>query len=148
MSKVFKIINRFSEDIDFVIYSHEKDSRAIYRNFRIKLFDSINESGIVKVSDKDIIIGNESRFFSFYVDYPKIFDEKTLRQQVKIEISAKKARLNSEERQITSWIDEYLENDIYCNIDCLSPLETAANKFSSFLWRSNCRDRLSNEKKV
>ena len=101
----------------------------------------------MNVSSEEMIIGNESRFFSFYVDYPKLFDDKSLRQQVKIEISAKTIRLLPEERTIASWIDEYLDNGNSLNINCLSPLETAANKFSAFLWRADCKDRTCDDKK-
>lgn len=68
-------------------------------------------------------------------------------QQLKIEISAKAIRLSPEKRAIASWIDEYLDNGKRLNINCLSPLETAANKFSAFLWRANCKDRTSEDKK-
>lgn len=147
LSKGYGIINRFSEDIDFMVLSKPEDSRSVYRNFRKELFKKIEESGDLKVSERDMIIGNESRFFSFYVDYPKLFDEKSLRQQVKIEISAKEIRLSPKEQSVNSWIDEYLGNDIGLKINCLSPLETAANKFSAFLWRADCKDRTSADKK-
>ena len=147
LSKGFQIINRFSEDIDFMVLSKEEESRSVYRNFRKSLLKKIDDTGILNVSSEEMIIGNESRFFSFYVDYPKLFDDKSLRQQVKIEISAKTIRLLPEERTIASWIDEYLDNGNSLNINCLSPLETAANKFSAFLWRANCKDRTSDNKK-
>ncbi len=147
LSKGFQIINRFSEDIDFMVLSKEEESRSVYRNFRKSLLKKIDDTGILNVSSEEMIIGNESRFFSFYVDYPKLFDDKSLRQQVKIEISAKTIRLLPEERTIASWIDEYLDNGNSLNINCLSPLETAANKFSAFLWRADCKDRTSDDKK-
>lgn len=147
LSKGFKIISRFSEDIDFMVLAKDEDSRSVYRTFKKKLFDKIDATGILKVSKDEMIIGNESRFFSFYVDYPKLFDEKSLRQQVKIEISAKGIRLPPEKKAINSWINEYLGNESNLQIDCLSPLETAANKFSAFLWRADCKDRTSTEKK-
>lgn len=147
LSKGFQIIKRFSEDIDFMVLSKEEDSRSVYRTFRKALFKKIDDTEILKVSSEDMIVGNESRFFSFYVDYPKLFDDKSLRQQVRIEISAKPVRLTPEERTIASWIDEYLENGNNLNINCLSPLETAANKFSAFLWRADCKDRNSDDKK-
>ena len=100
------------------------------------------------MSPNEQIIGNESRFVSFYVDYPKAFDDKSLRQQVKIEISAKTIRLKPENQKIDSWVDEYLDKDSGLKINCLSPLETAANKFSAFLWRADCKDRTANEKKL
>lgn len=147
LSKGFQIINRFSEDIDFMVLSKEEESRSVYRNFRKSLLKKIDDTGILNVSSEEMIIGNESRFFSFYVDYPKLFDDKSLRQQVKIEILAKTIRLLPEERTIASWIDEYLDNGNSLNINCLSPLETAANKFSAFLWRADCKDRTSDDKK-
>lgn len=148
LSKGFGIINRFSEDIDFMVLSHEENSRSVYRTFRKELFERINATDILKVSPNEQIIGNESRFVSFYVDYPKAFDDKSLRQQVKIEISAKAIRLKPENQKIDSWVDEYLDKDSGLKINCLSPLETAANKFSAFLWRADCKDRTANEKKL
>ena len=148
LSKGFGIINRFSEDIDFMVLSHEENSRSVYRNFRKELFERINATDILKVSPNEQIIGNESRFVSFYVDYPKAFDDTSLRQQVKIEISAKTIRLKPENQKIDSWVDEYLDKDSGLKINCLSPLETAANKFSAFLWRADCKDRTANEKKL
>lgn len=147
LSKGYGIINRFSEDIDFMVLANPEDSRSVYRSFRKELFKRIDETGILKVSEQDMIIGNESRFFSFYVDYPKLFDEKSLRQQVKIEISAKTIRLSPNGQIINSWIDEYLDKDTGVKINCLSPLETAANKFSAFLWRADCKDRSALDKK-
>ena len=147
LSKGFKIINRFSEDIDFMVLARNEDSRSVYRDFRKELFGKIDQSGVLKVSSDGMIIGNESRFFSFYVDYPKLFDDKSLRQQVKIEISAKAIRLPPKERTIASWVDGYLSNENTVKINCLSPLETAANKFSAFLWRADCKDRSSEDKK-
>lgn len=38
-------------------------------------------------------------------------------------------------------------SDVNLQINCLSPLETAANKFSAFLWRADCKDRSSEDKK-
>lgn len=148
LSKGFGIINRFSEDIDFMVLSNDENSRSVYRTFRKNLFEKIDATGILKVSEDEKIIGNESRFVSFYVDYPKAFDDKSLRQQVKIEISAKPIRLKPKNQKINSWTDEYLGKDSELRINCLSPLETAANKFSAFLWRADCKDRTSNEKKL
>ncbi len=148
LSKGFGIINRFSEDIDFMVLSSDENSRSVYRTFRKNLFEKIDATGILKVSEDEKIIGNESRFVSFYVDYPKAFDDKSLRQQVKIEISAKPIRLKPKNQKINSWIDEYIGKDSELRINCLSPLETAANKFSAFLWRADCKDRTSNEKKL
>ncbi|MBR5964585.1 MAG: nucleotidyl transferase AbiEii/AbiGii toxin family protein [Treponema sp.] len=147
LSKGFKIINRFSEDIDFMVLAKNEDSRSVYRNFRKELFGKIDQSDVLKVSADEMTIGNESRFFSFYVDYPKLFDDKSLRQQVKIEISAKAIRLPPKERTIASWVDEYLSNGNTVKINSLSPWETAANKFSAFLWRADCKDRTSEDRK-
>ena len=146
LSKGYGLINRFSEDIDFMVSSQD-DERNIYRNFRKKLWERIDSTGILKVDSENKTIRNESRFFSFYVDYPKLFKEDYLRQQVKIEISAKTTRLNPELRKINSWIDKFLKEEDFLEINCLTPFETAANKFSAFLWRADCKDRTSDDKK-
>lgn len=146
LSKGYGLINRFSEDIDFMVSSLD-DERNIYRNFRKKLWERIDSTGILKVDSENKTIRNESRFFSFYVDYPKLFKEDYLRQQVKIEISAKTTRLKPELRKINSWIDNFLREEDFLEINCLIPFETAANKFSAFLWRADCKDRTSDDKK-
>ena len=48
---------------------------------------------------------------------------------------------------MTVWIDNFLREEDFLEINCLTPFETAANKFSAFLWRADCKDRTSDDKK-
>ena len=60
LSKGFGIINRFSEDIDFMVLSNDENSRSVYRTFRKSLFEKIDATGILKVSeDEKIMIKTE-----------------------------------------------------------------------------------------
>ena len=146
LSKCYGIINRFSEDIDFMI-SSTNETRSTYKTFKKHLFEAINSTNILKVSDEDQLIRNESKFMSFFVDYPKTFNDNSLRQQVKIEISAKNTKLIPEVKKTNSWINLYLNDINDCEIFCVNPLETAANKFNAFLWRADVKDRTSELKK-
>lgn len=149
LSKGFGIINRFSEDIDFMIQATDEVNKKFYRNIRKDIFSAINKNDFFYISEEpeDLIIRDESKFFSFYVNYPILFEKQYSRPQVKIEISAKPIKLDPEKRSIVFWVNEYLHKDEKVNINCISPLETAANKFSAFLWRVDCKNRNSDDKK-
>lgn len=68
LSKGYGLINRFSEDIDFMVSSQD-DERNEYRNFRKKLWERIDSTGILKVDSENKKIRNESRFFRDKLSY-------------------------------------------------------------------------------
>lgn len=143
LSKGFKLINRFSEDIDFTVQVPENWKRADLHNLKEGVIKSINESEILSVEKDSVTASDGNKFFSFYVNYPKVFDNGSLRTQVKVEVIVKPIKKSPERKVISSWIDEYIKEKSPAEIDCVSALEIAANKFSALLWRIDCKDRSS-----
>lgn len=68
MSKGYGLINRFSEEIDFMVSSLD-DERNVYRNFRKKLWERIDSTGILKVDSENKTIRNGRRFFRDKLSY-------------------------------------------------------------------------------
>ncbi|WP_297644784.1 nucleotidyl transferase AbiEii/AbiGii toxin family protein [uncultured Treponema sp.] len=143
LSKGFKLIKRFSEDIDFTVQVPENWKRADLHNLREKIIDSINREEILSVEKNSVTARDGNKFFSFYVNYPKIFDNDSLRPQVKVEVCVKPIKKLPVRKIIFSWINEYIGENSPAEIDCVCALEIAANKFSALLWRIDCKDRSS-----
>ena len=142
LSKAYSYTKRFSEDIDFDIVGLSDASRKERGNFRDKLIDLIDSIDNLKVEEDSVFSRDENRFANFYVEYPKNFKPaSTLRNNLKIELSFKDIYLTTERKQIKSYIGEYIKDAPVADIDCLSVVETAANKFNALLWRVDIKDR-------
>lgn len=143
LSKGYKLIKRFSEDIDFKIKTSSDDiKRALRRKFRENIIEQINSSKTLEVIRDSIDSKNESHFFSFSITYPQIFSlHASLRPTLKLEMTFQDVQLPTNGCNISSLISEYLHNEAETSIDCVSLLETAADKLSALLWRMEIKDR-------
>ena len=142
LSKAYSYTKRFSEDIDFDVVGLAGASRKERGNFRDKLIKAIDDIEDLKVENESIFSRDENRFVNFYVEYPKTFKpDSALRNNLKIELSFKDIYLPTERKQIKSFIGEYIKDVPVADIDCISPIETAANKFNALLWRVDIKDR-------
>lgn len=142
LSKAYQYTKRFSEDIDFDVVGLASASRKERSNFRDKLIDLIDNIEDLKVEEGSIFSRDENRFANFYVEYPKTFKpDSALRTNLQIELSFKDIDLPTERKQIKSFIGEYIKDVPVADIDCISPIETAANKFNALLWRVDIKDR-------
>lgn len=142
LSKAYKLIKRFSEDIDFRIITDlhfTKSQRKQFRQFMIDKFKAIED---VELLENTLQKGNESKFFSFYIKYPKSFDAKdSLRENLKIEFSFENALLPVKKFNIQSFIDEFTKNNEQVELNCISPIEIGANKLSALIWRIDVRNK-------
>lgn len=98
LSKGFRLINRFSEDIDFTVQVPEQWKRADLHNLRERIIESINRKEILSVEKDSVTARDGNKFFSFYVNYPKVFDNDSLRTQVKVEICIKPIKKSPERK--------------------------------------------------
>ena len=140
LSKAYDYTKRFSEDIDFCILGLDNTSRNTRSKYKNDLIDVINSTDYLKVDNNTIKSRDENRFSSFYIEYPKLFDvDNSLRNNLKIELSFKNIYLQAEKKEIKPFITD---NDMSkISIDCVSYIETAANKFNALLWRTDIKDR-------
>ena len=68
LSKAFGLIKRFSEDLDFRFALPEGGlSRSGRRRYRELVVEAIRAGGDWTLEEADIMVGNESRFFSCLV---------------------------------------------------------------------------------
>lgn len=141
LSKGFNLIKRFSEDIDFMIQVPDDWNRTNCGNFRDSIISKINENPFFSVDSEGQEFRDNNKFISFYVNYPKLFKDINLRQQVKIDYSIKPIKLEPQNVNIKSWVIEFLNEQDFVNMNCVAPLETAVNKFSALLWKIDCKDR-------
>lgn len=142
LSKAYSLTKRFSEDVDFDVIGLSAASRKSRANYRDVLISLINDIDGLEVEEDTIKSRDESRFCNFYVKYPKIYElESSLRNNLKIEISFKDIHLPTEQKIIKSFVGNYVEESPSANIDCISCIETAANKFNALLWRIDIKDR-------
>ncbi len=85
LSKAYGLIKRFSEDIDFRARFVQKPARAEIRDYRAGLIEAINDLEGLNVVAESLKSRDGSRFFSFDIEYPKVFDvEASLRSNLKL----------------------------------------------------------------
>jgi predicted nucleotidyltransferase component of viral defense system len=138
----YRLVQWFSEDIDFKIKSDTSKNRSDYKAFRKTVIELINTQDDFEIDMGSIFSADESKFFSFNISYPHNHElDNSLRNSIKLEMHFQEEALLSENKQIQSFISQFTKSDAETNIACVSPLETAADKFSALLWRINTRDR-------
>lgn len=151
LHKGHQIIKRFSEDVDFRVKTETNISRNERRDFRNLIIEEINKIPDLKVIEETIISKNQSRFFGFYVNYPKKYNlDKSLRSNIKFEIDFEKLLLNTTKCEIDGIINVIMkknsktyddkENKSF-EMDCISLEEIAGNKLSALMWRTQIKDR-------
>lgn len=146
LSKGYNLIQRFSEDLDFKVIplTSEESSRKERKNFRDLLIERLNASPHFKVITDTMESGNENKFFKFDIEYPIQYasEKRTLRPHLRIEVGFHNSlSLPEQKKQVKSFIDQFSEKVEAFHIDCVSPVETAADKASALIWRVHTRDR-------
>lgn len=141
LSKAYGKIKRFSEDIDFCIYTLTPFSRKDKSNFRKFIISKLNKDDDFQVIEP-ITVTDESGFFSFEVEYNKEFESLTnLRKNIKVEFKFEGTEVNGLSLcEIKTFIHQFI-NDKTVKFECVNILEIMANKFSALLWRSYIKDR-------
>lgn len=142
LSKAYNKIQRFSEDIDFRINTDKifsRESRKKFCNFILEELSGIEDCKIIESSIKK---RNENKFFSFEMEYEKLFESSVnLRPNIKVEFSFENLILPAKTCSIKSFLSNYLKDLPSAEIDCIQTSEVIANKFSALMWRVFVKDR-------
>lgn len=142
LSKGYGLIKRFSEDIDFRILTTVSFNRKARKQFRQFVIDKLKQVKYIEVLENTLEKQNESKFFSFYIKYPKIFNiDNSLRNDLKLEFTFEEVLLPTNKCEIESILAKYINDTAKMKMECVSPTEIAANKFSALLWRTDINDR-------
>ncbi len=142
LSKAYGLIERFSEDIDFRTNVLANFSRQEIRRFRGDIVDLVNGVEGLSVIEDTIKSRDGSKFFSFDIEYPKMFEtDNALRANLKLEMKVLHPQIDTELRDIKSFISTFTDNNVEAKIQCIKPVEIAADKLSALIWRVLDRDR-------
>ncbi len=140
LSKAYHKIQRFSEDIDFRVHTERPFTRAekkAFCNFILEKLDNKKDYHIIRESVKK---GNENNFFSFEIEYEKLYEGSNLRPNIKAEFTFENLILQSTECKISSFISKFI-NEESIKVNCIQLIEVVANKFSALMWRVYIKDR-------
>ena len=139
--KGHNLIQRFSEDLDFIITpSNESMPRSGRRTYRRGLVTLINTDKRFRIKPDAVRSRNESRFFSMRIGYDAIFPSDNLRPFLKVDMRFDKNSLPVSVCPITSFIPQAQNGQPETKIACRSPVETAADKIAALSWRVLARE--------
>ncbi|MBK7362133.1 MAG: nucleotidyl transferase AbiEii/AbiGii toxin family protein [Micavibrio sp.] len=142
LSKAYGLIKRFSEDIDFRTNLTEMPTTGERKQFRLSVIDIINGIENLKVIEDSIIKRDNRKFFSFDIEYPKTFEVgAALRPNLKLEMKIRPPQMETESKDIRSFVTQFTGADAEAQIQCIRPEEIAADKLSALIWRVLDRDR-------
>ena len=149
LSKAHKIIERFSEDIDFRVIAPDLRGQGISKvqkvlsGFKNHVADLLEqEFELLKVDAKD---GN--RYIIINLAYPTVCEpSEVLRPHIKLEFTLSDILLPAIELPISSLINEVAgQAPEVEKITCINPVENAADKLSAIVWRIPSRIRGEND---
>ena len=140
LSKAYHKIQRFSEDIDFRIHTEKHFTRTEKKAFCNFILETLDNKEDYRIIPESIKKGNENNFFSFEIEYEKLYVGSNLRPNIKAEFTFENLILPSITCKISSFIGKFI-NEKPISINCIQPIEVIANKFSALMWRVYIKDR-------
>jgi predicted nucleotidyltransferase component of viral defense system len=149
LSKGYRLINRFSEDIDFKFQllqpNINRRIRSAYQDRAIDIIQTSPELELIGIPQKR----NSSTFVSFEIAYPSYYQQsEALRPHIRVEFTFQEPALKPEIRSLSSLIAQLTDRaqgTEIANFPCASLAETAAEKIASLIWRT-FRHEPDNEK--
>ncbi|HWB93389.1 MAG TPA: nucleotidyl transferase AbiEii/AbiGii toxin family protein [Puia sp.] len=148
LSKAHRLLQRFSEDIDFRLSlppdalasrSRQRNLLSAIRDRLYQLITARFSPGAVKWKSRD-----ENKYFAFEIEYPTAMGySNALRPHLQIEFTVAPLFLPSLLRPVASFIAELTKSGPEVpEIACIDPVENAADKLSALIWRVPDRVRL------
>jgi hypothetical protein len=147
LSKAHKLLQRFSEDIDFRVLAGEAGAtRKSLSTFKGKVADALRQGGFA-IEDGQIKAGDGNRFFSIDLNYESHFPlAEALRPHILIELTAKDIQLPHLYLPVSSFVnDKAKRSPEVSRVGCIDPVESAADKLSAIAWRIPDRVRSSQD---
>lgn len=109
LSKCYKLINRFSEDIDLNIRSDIKPTEGQRKRLKASIVSVIDSFGLELTNPEDI---RSRRDFNRYViDYPTLFSAAYLKQQLIVETAVFMRSYPSRRLAATSYVYDFLNEN-------------------------------------
>lgn len=141
LSKAHGLIQRFSEDIDFRVLSptlaalsKSQQGKSLSR-FKHAVISSLQAH--FSVEPGQVFARNGNRFVAIELTYPTLFSRAdALRPHLLLELTVSELALAPLSLPVSSFINEIAKKRPEVTaIDCLDPVENAADKLSAITWR-------------
>ena len=111
LSKCYKVINRFSEDIDLNIDTASKPTEVQRKKLKENIVSIIDEFGFIL--DNADNVRSRRNYNRYIVDYPTVFSSNFLKEHLIIETAVYIKAYPCERLQATSIIYDYLKQNGY-----------------------------------
>jgi len=142
LAKCFKVIPRFSEDLDYRIIG----ATNLGRQTRLQLKEQIEAhvsgaNNIYSINNVEIL--NRNQTFKWEIDYPTYFEiQNNIRPHLQLEVTLLELKADAVNQPMTSFVNETTgdESEI-TQLKCVSPIETASDKLAALSWRVNQRSQ-------
>lgn len=137
LSKAHKLIQRFSEDIDFIlIISKKNQNRKTRSDLKHAILKTLRDGGF-QIEENKIQARNENRFIAIDMNYESSFTRpNSLRPHIQIEMTVKTTQLPPVDLSVSSFVAELTKKAAEVErISCMDPAENAADKLSALAWR-------------
>lgn len=148
LAKAHDLLKRFSEDIDFRIVGPSLDGlsqsgqKAKLSKLKNSIFAYLKEY-FPLLQDEHLTGRNANRFFAIDLIYPTQFNRAAaLRPHVLLEFTVSAPSLPGIMLPVSSFVAALAGNPPEVKeIECINPVESAADKMSAFVWRAVDRQR-------
>ncbi len=114
LSKCYKVINRFSEDIDLNVETDNKPTERQRKELKKNIVSIINDFGFTL--DNADNVKSRRDYNRYIVDYPSVFESDFLKEHLIIETVVNIRAYPCERMQSTSIIYDYLNSNGYANL--------------------------------
>ena len=119
LSKCYKIIDRFSEDIDLNIAGYEKPGESRRKKLKEHIVSTINDLGFVLSNPENI--RSRRDFNKYIIDYPTHYNSAFLKQHLIVETAVFFRSYPTRNMLADSFVFNYLNNT--GNLDIISQYE-------------------------
>lgn len=114
LSKCFKIINRFSEDIDLNIETESKPTEGQRKKLKANIVSVIDEFGFTLANPDNV--RSRRDYNKYVIDYPSVFTADYLKEYLLVETAVYIKAYPCKEMKATSLIYDYLKENGYDNL--------------------------------
>lgn len=121
LSKCYKLVNRFSEDIDLNIETEAKPTEGQRKKLKANIVSVIDEFGFV-LSNPDKVHSRRD-YNKYIIDYPTVFNSDYLKENLIVETAVYIKAYPCIEMQATSIIYDYLKENGYDSLIAENNLE-------------------------
>lgn len=114
LSKCYKVINRFSEDIDLNIETDSKPTEGQRKQLKKNIVSIIDDFGFSLENVDDV--KSRRDYNKYIVDYPSVFESEFLKEHLIIETVVNIKAYPCDKMQVTSIIYDYLNDNGYAEL--------------------------------